>query len=101
MLASRLITAEQRRITRRVAIRELKASLSRVLARAGEVIEVTSHNRPIARIAGVPDPCDEGLRALVARGAATWAGDKPTFAPPLTLAPGGTPVSRLVLEDRG
>ena len=87
----------------RVAIRELKASLSRVLARAhaGEVIEVTSHNRPIARIVGIPDHCDEGLRGLVASGAATWAGDKPTFAPPQTLAPGGTPLSRLVLEDRG
>ncbi len=87
----------------RVAIRELKASLSRVLARAhaGEVIEVTSHNRPIARIVGIPDHRDEGLRGLLASGAATWAGDKPTFALPLTLAPGSTPVSRFVLEDRG
>ena len=86
----------------RVAIRELKASLSRVLARAhaGEVIEVTSHNRPIARIVGIPDHRDEGLRALLASGAGTWDGGKPALAPPLALAAGGTPVSELVLEDR-
>ena len=86
-----------------VAVRDLKANLSRLLSRAqaGEAIEVTSHNKPIARIVGIPDHCDEGLRGLVASGAATWAGDKPTFAPPLTLAPGSTPISRLVLEDRG
>ena len=86
-----------------VGIRELKAGLSRVLARAraGEVIEVTSHDRPIARIVGIPDTGEAGLRGLVARGAAAWAGGKPAFAPPLPLAPGGTPVSQLILDDRG
>jgi prevent-host-death family protein len=75
-----------------VAIRELKAGLSRVLARAraGEVIEVTSHNRPIARIVGIPD-AEAGLRRLVASGAAAWTGGKPAFAPPVPLAAGGSP----------
>jgi hypothetical protein len=41
------------------------------------------------------------LRGLVASGAAAWAGGKPAFAPPLPLAPGGTPVSQLVLDERG
>jgi len=86
-----------------VGIRELKAGLSRILAqaRAGEVIEVTSHNRPIARIVGIPDTCEAGLRGLVASGAAAWSGGKPAFAPPLPLVPGGTPVSQLVLDERG
>jgi prevent-host-death family protein len=86
-----------------VAIRELKASLSRVLARAraGEVIEVTSHNRPIARIVGIPDEAAGGVRRLVASGAAAWAGGKPAFEAPLVLGPAGTPVSRMVSEDRG
>ena len=86
-----------------VGIRELKAGLSRILARAraGEVIEVTSHDRPVARIVGIPDAGETGLRRLVARGAAAWAGGKPAFAPPLPLAPGGTPVSQLILDDRG
>jgi prevent-host-death family protein len=86
-----------------VGIRELKDWLTRVLARAGagEVIEVTSHDRPIARVVGIPDTGEAGLRGLVASGAAAWAGGKPAFAPPLPLAPDGTPVSRLVLEERG
>jgi prevent-host-death family protein len=86
-----------------VAIRELKASLSRVLARAraGEVIEITSHSRPIARIVGIPDDAADGLRRLVASGAATWAGGKPMFDAPLALRPAGTPVSQMVSEDRG
>ena len=38
-----------------VGIREFKSSLSRLLLRAqkGEVIEVTSHSKPIARIVGI------------------------------------------------
>ena len=85
-----------------VAVRELKAGLSRVLAQAqaGEVIEVTCHNRPVARIVGIPDPGDPGLRRLVAQGALAWAGGKPVFALPLVLAAAGTPVSRIVLDDR-
>ena len=49
-----------------VAVRELKSSLSRVLSLAqdGEVIEVTSHNKPIARILGIPKQADEGILTL-------------------------------------
>lgn len=85
-----------------VAIRELKANLSRVLLRAqeGEVIEITSHNRPIARITGVPLQANSGVRALIADGSLSWSGGKPRLAPPLEVAPHGTPVSRMVLEDR-
>ena len=86
-----------------IAIRELKANLSRVLSRAqaGEVIEVTSHNKPIARIVGIPRRAEEGLRSLVASGSLTWNGAKPKLlAPPSALAARGTPVSRMVLEGR-
>ncbi|MBP9712409.1 MAG: type II toxin-antitoxin system prevent-host-death family antitoxin [Sterolibacterium sp.] len=86
-----------------VAVRELKSSLSRVLslAQSGEVVEVTSHNKPIARIVGIPPQTDEGLRRLMATGALSWRGGKPQFAPPVELAPAGTSVSQMVLEDRG
>jgi prevent-host-death family protein len=86
-----------------LGIRELKAGLSRILAqaRAGEVIEVTSHDRLIARIVAIPDAGAASLRRLVASGAAAWSGGKPAFAPPLPLAPGGTPVSQRVLDERG
>ena len=85
-----------------VAVRELKASLSRVLSRAqeGEVIEVTSHNKPIARIIGIPPQAGEGLRGLIASGALCWGGSKPGLTPALSVAARGTPVSIMVLEDR-
>lgn len=85
-----------------VAVRQLKSGLSRILAQAqaGAVIEVTSHNKPIARIIGIPAVGDSGLRQLVASGAVAWSGAKPELAPPLVLHAGGTPVSEMVLEDR-
>lgn len=86
-----------------VAVRELKANLSRVLtlAQGGEVIEVTSHNKPIARIVGIPPQADDGLRGLMAEGKLSWSGGKPRFAAPLELASGGLSVSQMLLEDRG
>lgn len=85
-----------------IAIRELKASLSSVLSRAqrGEVIEVTSHNKPVARIIGIPKQAGEGLRGLIALGALNWSGGKPRLAPPVKLTAGGKSVSQMVLEDR-
>lgn len=86
-----------------VAVRELKSSLSRVLslAQEGEVIEVTSHSRPIARILGIPQQADVGLRRLMATGTLSWGGGKPRLAPPVKLARGGKSVSQMLLEDRG
>lgn len=86
-----------------IAIHELKSQLSRVLAAArdGETIEVTSHRRPVARIIGIPAQEDDGLRRLMADGALTWRGGKPRLTAPTTLVAGGTPVSGMVLEDRG
>lgn len=85
-----------------VAIRELKASLSSVLSRAqgGEIIEVTSHNKPIARIVGIPSQAEAGLRGLIASGCVSWGGGKPRSRAPLEMSPRGTPVSQMVLEDR-
>jgi prevent-host-death family protein len=85
-----------------VAIRELKASLSRVLLRAqeGEVIEVTSHSKPIARIVGIPLHAEDGLRGLIASGSLSWSGGKPRLKAPLKMVARGTPVSQMVLEDR-
>lgn len=85
-----------------VPIRELKATLSSILARAreGEVIEVTSHKKPIARIVGIPAKAGEGLLGLIAGGTLCWSGGKPTLASPLELAARGVPVSTMVLEDR-
>ncbi|WP_133512402.1 type II toxin-antitoxin system Phd/YefM family antitoxin [Candidatus Thiosymbion oneisti] len=85
-----------------VSIRELKAHLSQYLyrAQAGQSLEITSHRKTVARIIGVPTTSDNGLTRLLAGGAATWAGGKPTGAG-LRLTAKGTPVSQMVLEDRG
>jgi prevent-host-death family protein len=82
---------------------ELKAGLSRVMARAraGEVIEVTSHDKPVARIVGIPPTGASGLTRLLTSGAAQWAGGKPSHEPAVQLAPGGKSLSEMILEDRG
>ncbi len=85
-----------------VSIRELKAHLSQYLcrARAGQSLEITSHRKIVARIIGVPTTSDSGIARLLAGGTATWAGGKPAGAG-LRLTAKGTPVSQMVLEDRG
>ena len=87
----------------RVAMHELKSGLSRYVAkaRAGEVIEITSHDKPVARLIGVPAGSPAGIATLVARGAATWGGGKPALHPPVVLSPGGKTLSEMLLEDRG
>lgn len=86
-----------------VAVRELKSSLSRMLslAQSGEIIEVTSHNKPIARIVGIPPQAGEGLSALITGGALSWNGSKPSLVQALKLTARGKKVSQIVLEDRG
>jgi prevent-host-death family protein len=85
-----------------VAIRELKAHLSSFLqrAQAGETIEVTSHNKLIARIVGIPAKAGEGLRGLVANGLLSWNGEKPRMTAPEKLAARGNAVSQMIVEDR-
>ena len=85
-----------------VSVRELKASLSHVLslAQRGEIIEVTSHNKPIARVTGIPKHAEAGLRRLISVGGLQWNGSKPKLAPTFALAAGGKTLSKMVLEDR-
>lgn len=61
---------------------------------------MTSHNRLIARIVGVPAGTAEGLREPIAKGALIWNDRKPRLQPPLELAADGITVSQMVLEDR-
>ena len=87
----------------RVAMHELKAKLSSYVARAhaGEVIEVTSHDKPVVRIIGVTRTDQPGVARLLATGRATWGGGKPALGTALKLAEGMTTLSETVLEDRG
>jgi antitoxin (DNA-binding transcriptional repressor) of toxin-antitoxin stability system len=85
-----------------VSMQEFKSHLSRYVSQAqsGELIELTSHRKVVARIVGVPPTDGTGISSLLAAGIATWQGGKPAGAA-FKLQERGTPVSRLVMEDRG
>lgn len=85
-----------------ISIHEFKSHLSRYVsqARSGQVIELTSHRKVVARIIGVPPSGNAGISRLLTAGIATWQGGKPAGAA-LELSEGGKPVSALVMEDRG
>ncbi|MEX1316972.1 MAG: type II toxin-antitoxin system prevent-host-death family antitoxin [Synechococcaceae cyanobacterium] len=89
-----------------MSVRELTTHLSAWLARAqaGEVVEVTSHHKPIARItAGKPqDPAPTSpLQQAIDAGVISWSGQKPVFPPPIKLNDGGPLISDIVIDDRG
>lgn len=85
-----------------VSIKEFKSHLSRYVgqAQSGQLIELTSHRKVVARIVGVPPTDSTGVSRLLAAGIATWQGGKPAGAA-IALQKHGKPVSALVLEDRG
>ena len=86
-----------------IAMNELKAGLSSYVARArsGEVIVITSHDKPVARLIGAPADVPQGLAGLVASGDAQWAGGKPADFQPLALPGHARSMADRVLEDRG
>lgn len=93
-------------VASQVSVRDLKAHLSAWLARAqaGEVVEVTSHRRPIARITGLkqPDPASTNpLQRAMDAGVVTWNSKKPVLPPPMKLNDRGPLISDIVIEDRG
>lgn len=87
----------------KIAMYQLKAGLSRYVAqaRAGEVIEITSHDKPVARLVGVPDGVAPGFATWLASGAAQWGGGKPSFRLAVKLPGHGRSMSEMVIEDRG
>lgn len=86
-----------------VAMRELKAGLSRYVAqaRAGTAIEITLHDKPVARLVGIAPQGPAGVARLIDAGAAQWRGGKPSLRPPIALESGGGSLGSMVLEDRG
>lgn len=85
-----------------VSMQEFKSHLSQyvVKAQSGQLIELTSHRKVVARIVGVPPVENAGVARLLAAGVASWQGGKPAGAT-IKLQAGGKPVSSMVLEDRG
>lgn len=85
-----------------VSMQEFKSHLSRYVgqAQSGQLIELTSHRKVVARVVGVPSTDSAGVLSLLAAGVATWQGGKPVGAG-FRLQEQGKLVSALVLEDRG
>jgi prevent-host-death family protein len=93
-------------VASQVSVRDLKTHLSEWLARAqaGEVVEVTSHRKPIARITGLKQPNQDPsnpLQAAIDAGIVSWNGQKPVLPPPVKLRGQGKLMSEIVIEDRG
>jgi prevent-host-death family protein len=93
-------------VASQVSVRDLKTHLSEWLGRvqAGEVVEVTSHRKPIARITAVKpaEPTTTNpLQKAIDAGLISWNGQKPVFPPPIKLKGQGKLVSEIVIEDRG
>jgi prevent-host-death family protein len=86
----------------RISMHELRSDLSHYVARAraGEVIEVTSHGQLVVRIVGIPAADFSGVASLLESGAAEWAGGKPAFRPAVRLPITGKALSEMLLEDR-
>jgi len=85
-----------------VSMREFKSHLAQYVSQAqsGQLIELTSHRKVVARLVGVGQSGETGVSRLLATGVASWQGGKPTGAA-LTLRGHGRPVSDMVLDDRG
>lgn len=93
-------------VASQVSVRDLKTHLSEWLARAqaGEVVEVTSHRKPIARITAVKQADSTStnpLQKAIDAGLISWSGRKPEIPPPVKLNDGGPLMSDIVIEDRG
>ncbi|TVS06936.1 MAG: type II toxin-antitoxin system prevent-host-death family antitoxin [Cyanobium sp. PLM2.Bin73] len=87
-------------------MRDLKTHLSEWLARAqaGEVVEVTSHRKPIARLTGIKQADSTStnpLQKAIDAGVISWNGQKPVLPSPVKLNDGGPLMSDIVIEDRG
>ena len=93
-------------VASRVSVRDLKTHLSEWLGRVqgGEVVEVTSHRKPIARLTAIKQPdCTAAnpLQKAIDAGIVSWKSHKPVFQPPVKLNDGGPLISDIVIEDRG
>ena len=93
-------------VASQVSVRDLKTHLSEWLARAqsGEVVEVTSHRKPIARITAVKHAdsrISSPLQKAIDAGLISWNGQKPNLPPPVKLRGQQKLLSDIVIEDRG
>jgi len=85
-----------------ISVHDLKNNLSKYLHRVktGEIVVVTSHRVPIAKITAIVSPPNSKLQAVLALEGVRWNGKKPqgNDTPPEIL---GKTAAEYILEDRG
>jgi prevent-host-death family protein len=88
--------------TRRVGIRELKATLSECVrdVRRGHAVVITEHGRPVARIVPEGASARERVQMLQSAGAVVWSGRALRATKPVARVLGKRTVSDLVSENR-
>lgn len=84
-----------------VSVHELKNHLSQYLLRVkkGELIVITSHHKPVAKLVSIPQELGENADALFQLEGVRWNGKKPqggTHCPKII----GKTVADSVIEDR-
>ncbi|MEO5887729.1 MAG: type II toxin-antitoxin system prevent-host-death family antitoxin [Anaerolineales bacterium] len=86
-----------------VGIRDFKARMSYYLAKAkkGQIINVTSHGKPVARIFPPNITLEQRVKALQEAGIIAWSGQKPPHRKPVLVNKSNKLVSDLVIEMRG
>lgn len=87
----------------RVGVRDLKARMSYYLAKAkkGQVINVTSHGKSVARIFPPEITLEQRIKALQEAGIIAWSGQKLPRRKPSLVNRSDKQVSDLVTEMRG
>ena len=83
-------------------VRQLKTNLSAYLSqvKAGGIVLITEHGRPIGRIVPVVESITERLEQLDQAGIIAWSGQMLAPLTPLGRTVGERTVAELLLEDR-
>lgn len=86
-----------------VGVRELKDHLSTYLrqVKAGKIIEITEHGKPVGRIIPQEMTVEEKLEAMRKAGLIRWSGKKLRPLEPLGEVIGDRTLSDIVIEERG
>lgn len=86
-----------------VGVRDFKARLGYYLAKAkkGQIINVTSHGKSVARIFPPSITLEERVQALQQAGIIAWSGQKLPRRKPYVVNKSNKLVSDLVIEMRG
>lgn len=85
----------------RAGVRELRQNASQLLAQvaAGEVVEITSHGRAVARLVPMDLAYPRALAVLLEDGVVHRGTDRLADVEPLDAAP-GTPTNAALLSDQ-